>query len=755
MKHRWLAVAIILFFFAAGAAQTAIAAVTLYVDDTLVTWEHPAFVTSGSVMVPITVAEEYLGADLRWSPGDTKAEVAFDDKELVLEAGRVRTLVNGEYISMEPYARMDQGFLMVPLRFLVNHLGMRMNFDGSINGLRITRTEAQRALGEARPLLIFESTDAPEAAADLEVTEPMPEMAAELAEPEADQEEKELPEAVEEPAEPRRVISILERPTSRDAATTDTAPEEEVQGPPVEDEPAVTDVPPADEGAVVETPQRRIVTLLERPSPKFGIESMAEEEAVSEESGQTFTPGEELSYLNDWREQLRANGILRVLPDAGIGVDEGPQDLTAIHYEGGPRSNVRIDVEHFDRYQTVLLVEPDRLVLDLHGVQGEGLPEQIIDGPLIQRIRSSRFDDETIRIVFDLHTSTGYEVRHWPDGGLEVEFNYHITNVYLERDGLEGQPQLHIGASDHPEYTVIQLIEPRRIVLDFHNATLVGGAQETLVQDGRVQRVRVSQFIPSTTRVVLDLEDEVTPLAMTAGAGEYILNLFEGSQAEARIYQARVARETQISSDYDATRIDLPSHPPRSVRREGAALSGYVVVVDPGHGGSDPGAIGPRGTFEKDVVLDISLYLGALLAEAGAEVVFTRTTDKYVSIFERPQMAIHAGADILVSVHANSYIGNSARGTETLYHPKDVKNQLLAQSIQTELVRAVELMDRGLRRRTDLAILNHSHIPAALVEVGFINHREEELLLRSSGFQQVAAEGIFNGIVKYFESIAR
>ena len=93
-------------------------------------------------------------------------------------------------------------------------------------------------------------------------------------------------------------------------------------------------------------------------------------------------------------------------------------------------------------------------------------------------------------------------------------------------------------------------------------------------------------------------------------------------------------------------------------------LSGLVIAVDPGHGGSDPGTIGYQGTFEKDVNLAISLYLGELLSEARAKVIYTRDTDVYVSIFQRPEIAMEAGADLFVSVHANSHIERGrARGT--------------------------------------------------------------------------------------------
>lgn len=149
-------------------------------------------------------------------------------------------------------------------------------------------------------------------------------------------------------------------------------------------------------------------------------------------------------------------------------------------------------------------------------------------------------------------------------------------------------------------------------------------------------------------------------------------------------------------------------------------MSGLTIAVDPGHGGSDPGAIGYQGTFEKDVNLAIGLYLGELLHEAGAKVIFTRDSDIYVSIFERPEIALEARADLFVSIHANSHIQRgTARGTETLYRAKDPVSELFARAVQDELVKAITLIDRRIWGREDLAVFNGSDIPAVLVEVGF------------------------------------
>lgn len=658
--------------------SSAVAAFTVYWDETPIVFDVQPKLVSGSVMVPITVARNNFGAEVHWAFGEEAADIVWSDFQLAVKVGDNAALRDGVQVTVDPAPRMEQGFLMVPLRFLANQMGIRVNTELASGALRLSWQE------EPRSVITAFASEAPK---------------------EADGQQPESSE---------RILSLREREEMAARLASETGA-------------AIIDEHSEDDEQF--TANGEGDPVLDPTHPRGQIEpDRAFEAAVDLETA--------------WQELL-----------SRIAATTEPGDLRSIEYIGGSRSRVRIDLEHFSDYHTILLTEPDRLVIDLFGVEGEGLPEKIIEGPLVRSIRSARFND-VMRIVFVLNQETGYDIRYWPDTGLEVEFDYHINDVFLTRE--TGHPQLHIVATDHPDFDVIQLTEPRRLVLDFSNSTLAGGAKEFFVGQGAVKSIRVSQFMPSVVRIVLDLYADVTPLGMAVVDGEYVLNLYEGSEAAARVYQQRLDREAAAAGDAaPLPSFVLPTRTAQAAPSADALLSGFVIVVDPGHGGSDPGAIGPRGTFEKDIVLAIGLYLGKMLTEAGADVVYTRETDKYVSIFERPAIAAEAAADLFVSIHSNSYMGNSARGIETLYHPRDPKNQLFAEILQAEVVKAVQLVDRGLRQRTNLAVLNHSNVTSALVEVGFINHREEELLLRSDSVQKSAAEGIFNGIVRYLEAVYR
>jgi len=177
------------------------------------------------------------------------------------------------------------------------------------------------------------------------------------------------------------------------------------------------------------------------------------------------------------------------------------------------------------------------------------------------------------------------------------------------------------------------------------------------------------------------------------------------------------------------------------------------VCIDPGHGGSDPGAVGYNGDAypnEEDINLDIALKLKALLEAKNIKVIMTRATDTTVTLQQRCDIANNNNCDIFVSIHCNSHEKESAHGTETYYYPGSVKGLDLANHVQSELVKQIGLTDRGTKSET-YYVLKHTNMPAALTEVAFISNQTEFNLLSDSAFRQKAAQGIANGILEYFK----
>jgi len=178
-----------------------------------------------------------------------------------------------------------------------------------------------------------------------------------------------------------------------------------------------------------------------------------------------------------------------------------------------------------------------------------------------------------------------------------------------------------------------------------------------------------------------------------------------------------------------------------------------LVVVDAGHGGKDPGAMSPqRGDkprlIEKDLTLDIAFRLKRLLEGAGYKVLMTRTDDTYVPLPERVAIANGAQADAFVSVHLNSYPQPGGQwGTEVYYWTP--QSYPLAESIYRHLLALLGRKGNGIRRR-QLYVVRHTTMPSVLVEPCYLNHPEEEELLRSEDFRERIALAICRGILEFF-----
>ena len=186
-----------------------------------------------------------------------------------------------------------------------------------------------------------------------------------------------------------------------------------------------------------------------------------------------------------------------------------------------------------------------------------------------------------------------------------------------------------------------------------------------------------------------------------------------------------------------------------------------IIVIDPGHGGEDTGAISQNNVNEKDVVLDISLKLGEKLEENNFKVYFTRKSDKALGntvrsdIINRAKFINARNADIFLSIHLNGSDIESAKGVESYSRFLDDKSYLLAESIQDELSSIEYTKDRGIKETNEksLGILIYTNITGVLLELGFITNSEDEKYLISEEGQDIIVYCILNGILNYFNEI--
>jgi N-acetylmuramoyl-L-alanine amidase len=280
--------------------------------------------------------------------------------------------------------------------------------------------------------------------------------------------------------------------------------------------------------------------------------------------------------------------------------------------------------------------------------------------------------------------------------------SYHIA---------EETGQLTILASQPIAPVVRQLTYPDRLAIDLPGGVFLPRRQDFEVGSDAIRNIVVAQaqVQPNLTRVL--------------------------------VYLRRTANVTTVSTDGSRALTIALRDAPRAAKRAPA------VIIDPGHGGADSGAIGPTGLREADVTLAIGRLLQQALERQGLRAVLTRADDTMVGLEDRPDIARREGGIVFVSIHANASQSSSKKGVETYYATRE--SAALASAIQSEVVRALGEPDRGTRT-ADFYVIVNSTMPAVLVETAFISNPGEERLLRDPAAQRRAAEAIARAIVRFF-----
>lgn len=197
-------------------------------------------------------------------------------------------------------------------------------------------------------------------------------------------------------------------------------------------------------------------------------------------------------------------------------------------------------------------------------------------------------------------------------------------------------------------------------------------------------------------------------------------------------------------------------------------ISNKIIVIDPGHGGVDPGAVSKNGIKEDDINLKIALNLKRLIEQSGGVVIMTRETDKglYTSksttlrqmktedLHNRKQLIEDSGSQVFISIHLNSFIRPSYYGAQTFYKKGSKDSEYFALIIQKELKNILDKdNNRQPQHRDDVFLLNEVTIPSVLVECGFLSNVKEEQLLIDETYQERIAWSIYIGVMNYFSEI--
>ena len=327
------------------------------------------------------------------------------------------------------------------------------------------------------------------------------------------------------------------------------------------------------------------------------------------------------------------------------------------------------------------------------------------------------------------------------------------------------------------EVKKIILSNPVRVVVDIKNASLNKDAKKDIdVRSKFGSHIKIAQFNPKTVRVVINTLNSNHNVFTMENPHRVVIDIGNGGavvkktepKAEPRKEEKK---DTSVKENKEKKeekkerkREEIKPVADNEIDREIAALTGLggkIIAIDPGHGGSDAGAIGPTGAMEKNVTLDICLELKKILEDDGATVVMTRESDVEVSpkkskatdveeLQARVDIANESKADIFLSIHMDSFTNRTARGTTGYYFGAGGStSRSLADKVRANIVDQLGTMSRGTQT-CNFYVVKHTDMPATLIEVAFISYPDEEKLLTSKEGVRKAATAIADGISDYF-----
>ena len=330
-----------------------------------------------------------------------------------------------------------------------------------------------------------------------------------------------------------------------------------------------------------------------------------------------------------------------------------------------------------------------------------------------------------------------------PQGNVEAASKsaVHELNYFKSYETkVEGQDafRIEIGMDrDNLDYQVIvKNYVHKQLVLDMKNTKPGKLKKEIKLNNPIAKRLTISELERHHTQVAIDLGKVVSE-------ENYNVHVEKADHKEGKPYRLVV---------------DIFAEP-RTAGENFKGVKGRTIVLDPGHGGSDSGAVGPTGLAEKTATLAVSKKVKSMLESSGARVVMTRDRDVDVygpNASDRQELQARVnvgeytpGADIFVSIHCNAFSNPAAKGMETYYYPGSARGEQLATYIYDELLKDGGLAGRGVRT-ANFYVIKHSSMPATLLELAFITNPREESLLGDDKYQTTLAKAIVRGISRYF-----
>ena len=276
--------------------------------------------------------------------------------------------------------------------------------------------------------------------------------------------------------------------------------------------------------------------------------------------------------------------------------------------------------------------------------------------------------------------------------------------------------------------------------------------------NGPIKEIRLGKPMPDTTRMVIEFKDEtyLNPLTwkmVGLNQNRWKIKLFTPNTSFKKIGEGFLEKKNQnIKTSKNSSYIKKTAYD--FLQLPNIKQNKFFVVVDPGHGGLDPGAIGIGGIRETDIVLEVSKQVKKLLSDKGVKVFLTRKNEIELDLPPRVSLANKMDADVFVSIHANASRGKrrDINGLETFYF-RGWRGRLLAKRIQKHILRVSPgSPDRGVKQGRFYVIKN-TKMPAVLVEIGFLTGRLDARRLEKAAHRKRIAYAISKGILEYLSKV--
>jgi N-acetylmuramoyl-L-alanine amidase len=422
-------------------------------------------------------------------------------------------------------------------------------------------------------------------------------------------------------------------------------------------------------------------------------------------------------------------------------------------------TRVTIDLEDTVQYSSARIRNPDRIFFDIHDAR---LTPEVakaavrVDGDLLTAVRAAQNHAGIVRVVLDVN----------------------------------GVKEYTASLQDNPPELIIDLFPDSGIGAVKANRTATrrgedcqAGAQESCARTttGRTEAARRTDTVGSVMSTVAE--------ASPSGVAELPPSLVRSKSKSAK--NSAASKPDLIQPAF----VPAPTRDGQATLTRALGLKIGRIVIDAGHGGHDTGTIGPTGLMEKDLCLDVALRLGKIIQQRlpGADVVYTRSDDTFIPLEERTHIANEAKADLFISIHANSSHDHGARGIETYYlnlkgspdamevasrenataqqsvhdledlvkkiarSEKIDESREFAADIQDSLAKRIQksykpVKDRGVRK-APFVVLIGADMPSILTEISFLSNPADEQLLKKPDHRQRVAEGLYQGVASYLQSL--